>query len=192
MAKKIKYYGVFAVKVSKESEFVKTMTEVFDLPKLPRKQIKVFIFDNELEQMKCLSNLPTKKDDIVIPIDSTSKDEFMKKVNELKEEYSKPEKEPGEEALFDVVLREVNDQEKLLTVKLVKETLGIGLEEAKDLVDGAPSKLAEKVNFKEADRIARAISSNCHCTIEVNEADEDDDCCEQEEPTNMCAPSSSN
>ena len=179
MAKKIKYYGVFAVKVSKESEFVKTMTEVFDLPKLPRKQIKVFVFDNELEQMDCLSNLPTKKGDIVISIDSTSKDEFIKKVNELKAEYSKPEEEKpsNEEALFDVVLREVNDQETLLTVKLVKETLGIGLKEAKDLVDDAPSKLAEKVNFKEANRIARTISDNCHCLIEVNEAvgeDEDD------------------
>ena len=192
MAKKIKFYGVFAVKVFEQSEFVKTMTEVLDLPKLPRKQIKVFVFDNELEQMKCLSNLPTEPGDILISIDSTSKDEFMKKVYELKAEHSKPEEEHNEEALFDVILREVGYNEKSLTVKTIKETLGIGLEEARDLVDGAPSKLAEKVNFKEADHIASTLSGNCSCAIVIRRANGDDDCCEQEESTNMCAPSSSN
>ena len=183
MAKKIKYYGVFAVKVSKESEFVKTMTEVFDLPKLPRKQIKVFIFDNELEQMDCLSNLPTKKGDIVISIDSTSKDEFMKKVNELKAEYSKPEEEkPSDdckqeqptprhkESLYNVMLTDVTTSEKALTVDAVKEALNIGLKEAKDLVYAAmenPSVLAEKVSRLKADRIARCITSRCCCRVSV-------------------------
>ena len=190
MAKKIKFYGVFAVKsVDKElnnSKFVKLMTDTLGLPKLQKKQFAVFVFDNELEQVDNMSDIICmNKDSEAIAIEATSREDFLEQVKKLKAKYEEEEAETVEEALFDVVLREVNNQEKLLTVKTIKKTLGIGLKEAKDLFDDAPSKLAEKVNFKEADHIARTISSNCHCAIEVKEADED----EQEEPTNTCAPS---
>ena len=167
MAKKIKYYGVFAVKSLDNTGLVKLMTDVLDLPELPRKQIKVFVFDNELEQMKCLSNLPTEPGDILISIDSTSKDEFMKKVYELKEEHSKPVEEEVKCNKYTVLLTEVADNEKLLTVKTIKETLDIGLKEAKDLVDDVPSILADSIDFEKADAIAKTITSKCNCKIEV-------------------------
>jgi len=47
-----------------------------------------------------------------------------------------------EQTEFDVILKEAG-AEKLKVVKAVKETLGLGLKEAKDLVDGAPE--AEQV-----------------------------------------------
>ena len=191
MAKKIKYYGVFAVKTLGESDskLAKLMTDTLGLPKLQKKQFATFVFDNELEQVDSMSDvICMNKGAEAIAIEATSREDFLEQVKKLKAKYEEEEAETVEEALFDVVLREVNNQEKLLTVKLVKETLGIGLKEAKDLVYDAPSKLAEKVNLNEADHIARTISSNCHCAIEIREADED----EQEEPTNTCAPNHSN
>ncbi len=50
---------------------------------------------------------------------------------------------------FDVILKEAGGQ-KLKVVKAVKELLSIGLKEAKDLVDGAPKTLKEKVSKEEA------------------------------------------
>jgi large subunit ribosomal protein L7/L12 len=60
----------------------------------------------------------------------------------------------GEEAAaqteFDVVLISAG-QAKLGVVKIVKDLTGLGLKEAKDLVDGAPKAIKEKVSKAEAD-----------------------------------------
>jgi large subunit ribosomal protein L7/L12 len=53
---------------------------------------------------------------------------------------------------FDVILKEAGSA-KLNVVKLVKELTGLGLKEAKDLVDGAPKALKEKVSKEEADML---------------------------------------
>ena len=45
-----------------------------------------------------------------------------------------------EKSTFDVILKEAGGQ-KLAVVKLVKDLTGLGLKEAKDLVDGAPKEL---------------------------------------------------
>ena len=42
-------------------------------------------------------------------------------------------------------------------IKAVKEALGLGLKEAKDLVDGAPSNLKEKVSKAEAEQLKSAL-----------------------------------
>ena len=58
-----------------------------------------------------------------------------------------------EKTAFDVVL--VNGgASKLNVVKIVKELTGLGLKEAKDLVDGAPKPVKEGVSKAEADEIA--------------------------------------
>ena len=54
-----------------------------------------------------------------------------------------------EKSTFDVVLAEVGGA-KLAVVKAVKEACGLGLKEAKDLVDGAPSTINEAENLKKA------------------------------------------
>jgi large subunit ribosomal protein L7/L12 len=51
---------------------------------------------------------------------------------------------------FDVVLESAGAQ-KIQVVKVVKDLLGVGLKEAKDLVDAAPKPLMEKANKADAD-----------------------------------------
>ena len=61
-----------------------------------------------------------------------------------------------EKSSFDVVLAEVGGA-KLQVVKAVKEACGLGLKEAKDLVDGAPSTLKEGLSKDEAENLKKAI-----------------------------------
>ncbi len=61
-----------------------------------------------------------------------------------------------EKSSFDVVLKEIGGA-KLQVVKAVKEACGLGLKEAKDLVDGAPSTLKEGLSKDEAENLKKAI-----------------------------------
>ncbi len=54
-----------------------------------------------------------------------------------------------EKTEFDVVLKEVGP-EKIKVIKVVRELTGLGLKEAKDVVDGAPSTIKEAVQKEEA------------------------------------------
>ena len=63
-----------------------------------------------------------------------------------------------EKSSFDVVLKEVGAA-KLQVVKAVKEACGLGLKEAKDLVDGAPSTLKEGMSKDEAENLKKAIEA---------------------------------
>ena len=63
-----------------------------------------------------------------------------------------------EKSEFDVVLAEVGAN-KLKVVKAVKEACGLGLKEAKDLVDGAPSTLKEAMAKAEAENLKKAIEA---------------------------------
>ena len=57
---------------------------------------------------------------------------------------------------FDVVLKSAGAA-KLQVVKAVKEQCGLGLKEAKELVDGAPSKVKEGVAKEEAEALKKAL-----------------------------------
>jgi len=57
---------------------------------------------------------------------------------------------------FDVVLKEAGAQ-KLQVVKAVKEACGLGLKEAKELVDGAPSTVKEKLPKAEAEALKKTL-----------------------------------
>lgn len=57
-----------------------------------------------------------------------------------------------EKTAFDVVLTSAG-QAKLQVVKVVKDITGLGLKEAKDLVDGAPKNIKEGVSKEEAEQI---------------------------------------
>ena len=61
-----------------------------------------------------------------------------------------------EKSSFDVVLKEAGAA-KLQVVKAVKQACGLGLKEAKDLVDGAPSTLKEGLSKDEAENLKKAI-----------------------------------
>ena len=100
----------------------------------------------------------------------------VKEVNELaailKEEYgiepaaaavavaaapaSAGEAAAAEKPSFDVILKTAG-QAKLQVVKAVKEITGLGLKEAKDIVDGAPKAVKEGVSKEEAESIKAAL-----------------------------------
>ncbi len=63
-----------------------------------------------------------------------------------------------EKTSFDVVLTEVGAT-KLQVVKAVKEACGLGLKEAKDLVDGAPATIKEGLSKDEAESLKKAIEA---------------------------------
>ena len=63
-----------------------------------------------------------------------------------------------EKTSFDVVLTEVGAT-KLQVVKAVKEACGLGLKEAKDLVDGAPATIKEGLSKDEAENLKKAIEA---------------------------------
>ncbi len=62
----------------------------------------------------------------------------------------------AEQTEFDVILKSAG-QAKLQVVKVVKELTGLGLKEAKDLVDGAPKAIKEKVSKAEAEQIKSKV-----------------------------------
>ena len=55
-----------------------------------------------------------------------------------------------EKSVFNVVLKEAGDQ-KIKVIKVVRDATGLGLKEAKDLVDGAPKTVKENVAKEEAE-----------------------------------------
>lgn len=61
-----------------------------------------------------------------------------------------------EKTEFDVILKAAGGS-KLAVVKLVKELTGLGLKEAKELVDGAPSPLKEGVSKDEAEGLKSSL-----------------------------------
>ncbi len=65
----------------------------------------------------------------------------------------------AEKTEFDVILKEVGAN-KLQVVKAVKEACGLGLKEAKDLVDGAPSTLKEGLAKSEAESLKKTIEES--------------------------------
>lgn len=59
-----------------------------------------------------------------------------------------------EQTEFNVILVETG-AEKIKVIKVVREITGLGLKEAKDLVDGAPKNIKEGVSKAEADEVAK-------------------------------------
>jgi len=64
--------------------------------------------------------------------------------------------EVEEKTEFDVILKEVGP-EKIKVIKVVRELTGLGLKEAKDVVDSAPSKVKEGINKEDAEKIVAAF-----------------------------------
>ena len=71
-----------------------------------------------------------------------------------------------EKTEFDVVLKDVGS-EKIKVIKVVREVVaGLGLKEAKELVDGAPKTLKEGVSKEEAEKI-KAKMAEVGATVEI-------------------------
>ena len=70
-----------------------------------------------------------------------------------------------EKTSFNVVLTEAGDQ-KIKVIKVVRDATGLGLKEAKELVDGAPKTLKENVSKAEAEEL-KAKLEEVGATIEL-------------------------
>ena len=69
-----------------------------------------------------------------------------------------PAEAAEEKTSFDVVLKSAGAA-KLQVVKAVKEACGLGLKEAKDLVDGAPATVKEGLSKEEAENLKKTIEA---------------------------------
>jgi large subunit ribosomal protein L7/L12 len=70
-----------------------------------------------------------------------------------------------EQTEFDAVLTDVGAQ-KILVIKAVRELTGLGLKEAKDLVDAAPKAVKEAVTKEEAEQVKEKLAE-AGATVEV-------------------------
>ena len=77
-----------------------------------------------------------------------------------------PAEAAEEKTEFDVVLKAAGDK-KINVIKVVREVVsGLGLKEAKDLVDGAPKTIKEGVSKEEAEKI-KAKFEEAGATVEI-------------------------
>jgi large subunit ribosomal protein L7/L12 len=128
--------------------------------------------------------MPTTKDEILDAIASMSVLELSELLKDFEEKFgvtaaapvavaaagpaggaaaAEPEDEKDE---FDVVLAAAGDK-KIDVIKVVRQVVsGLGLKEAKDLVDAAPKAILEKVNKDEAEK-AKAALEGAGATVEL-------------------------
>ena len=67
---------------------------------------------------------------------------------------------------FDVVLKSVPADKKIAAIKEVRAATGLGLKEAKDLVDGAPKTVKENLPKEEAEKLKKTLEA-AGCAVEL-------------------------
>ena len=117
--------------------------------------------------------MATSKDDILKAIEEMSVMELVDLISDIEEKFgvtaaaavaAAPAAGGGDDAPaaeekseFDVVLSAAGDQ-KVQVIKAVRAITGLGLKEAKDMVDGAPSTLKEAVKKEEAEAMLAQLT----------------------------------
>src|SRR6185295_5834647 len=62
-----------------------------------------------------------------------------------------------EKTTFDVILKTVDATKKIPTIKVVREATGLGLAEAKAMVDGTPKTIKQGISKEEADKLKKSF-----------------------------------
>jgi large subunit ribosomal protein L7/L12 len=65
-----------------------------------------------------------------------------------------------EQTEFTVVLKEYPADKKVTIIKVVREITGLGLKEAKDLVEGAPAKVKEGISKADAEKLKKELEDS--------------------------------
>jgi len=73
--------------------------------------------------------------------------------------------EEEEQTEFDVILASIGDK-KIAVIKAVREATGLGLKEAKAVVDGAPGAVKEKISKEDADQL-KALLEEAGAAVEI-------------------------
>ena len=106
------------------------------------------------------------KDQIIEAIEKMTVLELAELVKALEEKFGvSAAAEEAEQTEFDVILKEAG-QGKINVIKAVREITGLGLKEAKALVDAAPKAIKEKVSKADADE-AKAKLEAAGATVEI-------------------------
>jgi large subunit ribosomal protein L7/L12 len=71
-----------------------------------------------------------------------------------------------EKTSFDVILKTVDASKKIPTIKVVREATGLGLAEAKALVDGAPKPIKQGLSKEDADKLKKSLEEQ-GATVEL-------------------------
>lgn len=116
------------------------------------------------------------KEEILEAIDTMTVMELHELVEALKEKYSVTAAAPmmamgampaaatdageaaQEKSTYDVIITEAG-QQKIQVIKALKEVIGVGLKEAKELVDAAPKAVKENCTEEEANKIKEALEA---------------------------------
>ncbi len=119
-----------------------------------------------------------KVDDILESIDSLTVVELADLVKKIEEKYGVSAAAVAapvaggassgaaeEKSSFNVVLKEAGAQ-KIQVIKVVRDATGLGLKEAKDLVDGAPKTVKENVATAEAEELKKQLEE-AGATVEL-------------------------
>ena len=119
--------------------------------------------------------MATSKEDILKAIEEMSVMDLVDLISEIEEKFgvsaaaavaAAPSAAAGgeqegsaaeEKDEFDVILSAAGDQ-KVQVIKAVRAITGLGLKEAKDMVDGAPKTIKEAVNKEEADEMVKQLT----------------------------------
>ena len=108
------------------------------------------------------------REEMISAIESMTVLELNELVKALEEKFGVSAAAPvaEEKTEFDVVLKEAG-AEKIKVIKVVREVVsGLGLKEAKEIVDGAPKTLKEGVSKDEAEKI-KAKFAEVGATVEI-------------------------
>ncbi|MDO9508866.1 MAG: 50S ribosomal protein L7/L12 [Thermovirgaceae bacterium] len=122
--------------------------------------------------MKKAASRGLPKEDIIAAIEQMSVLELSELVKELEEKFGVSASAPmmampmmgamaaapveEEKTEFDVILKNAGTN-KIATIKVVRELTGLGLKEAKELVDNAPKAVKEAVSKEEAEEVRKKI-----------------------------------
>jgi large subunit ribosomal protein L7/L12 len=71
-----------------------------------------------------------------------------------------PAEKPAEKTEFTVQLDGFDAAKKITVIKVVREITGLGLKEAKDLVEGAPKPVKENVSKEDAEKFKKMLEDN--------------------------------
>lgn len=128
-----------------------------------------------------MANKTLTKDQLIEAIKSMTVLELSEMVKALEEEFgvsaaapvaaaapaagAAPAEAPEEQTQFDVMLTAFGDQ-KIQVIKVVRALTGLGLKEAKDVVEGVPSAIKEGVTKDEAEQI-KAKLEETGATVEI-------------------------
>ena len=107
-----------------------------------------------------------KIDELLESIDALSVAELAELVKGIEEKYGVSAAAAAEEkSSFNVVLKEAGAN-KIQVIKVVRDATGLGLKEAKDLVDGAPKTIKENVSKDDAEAL-KAKFAEVGATVEL-------------------------